>query len=590
MRTNLLIAVALALAVTVACAPPPQVALTPSVAPPPATSTLTPSPAPPTVPAGSAPSAIQHVILIGFDNTHWQEDLQKMPHLLDLFKKGALLRNDHTVLVSHTATNFVAIATGQYPEKTGVLMNTFYDGDRSATWGFWESQTDTGHPLVTTPPPWIAFNRAGYDVGVVGWGDMVLENEREVRTYVPNISQPAANYLGFGIYRHDGTRVLGSPNVDWLYQAVGPFPGWSKLDAAYALKATYEMQTHGIPVTFTYIENVHDTHAPGTYDSALAAADTAFDQFFQKLAASGITPDNTLFAITTDEEDHYVEGGVRTTSLPAWLADNPTFTVPAGDVRATGDASLLVWLKDESKLPNVLPALGNVPGWEAITTRAAMNILHMASASDPDRVPSFVVFAKPDMAYAPFVNASRPGGTKAVQPNPTYLYNHGTLAPEITTVWLALVGPGIARGSFDTWADHTDIRPTIEYAMKMPPSPDLDGRVLFEVLDPALLPAPARAQNSTLMALAAIYKQINAPMGQLGQTALRLSTQSALAAGKPEGIALNDRLKQAAADRDTLAKQLRTLLDRALAGETLDTAGARQLEQQAGDLVRNLNK
>src|SRR5512138_935484 len=110
MRTNLLIAVALALAVTVACAPPPLVALTPSVAPPPATSTLTPSPAPPTpapptVPAGSAPSAIQHVILIGFDNTHWQDDLQKMPHLLDLFKKGALLRNDHTVLVSHTATN-----------------------------------------------------------------------------------------------------------------------------------------------------------------------------------------------------------------------------------------------------------------------------------------------------------------------------------------------------------------------------------------------------------------------------------------------------------------------------------------------------
>ncbi len=272
------------------------------------------------------------------------------------------------------------------------------------------------------------------------------------------------------------------------------------------------------------------------------------------------------------------------------MANNPTFTVPTTEVHATGDAGLLVWLADESKLPQTLTALNDIPGWEAITTKAGMSVLHMASASDPERVPSFVLFAKPDVAYATVADAGRVGGTKQMQQNPGYLYNHGTLAPEITTVWLAMAGPGIKPGEFDTWVDHTDIRPTVEYLLKMPPSPELDGRVLFELFDPSILPASVQAELSDLSTLADTYKQINAPLGQLGRSALQLSTRSALSATKPEGQALEDRLKQTAAERNALAGKLRAMLDAALAGGTLDLMLARQLEQQAGDLARSVAK
>jgi hypothetical protein len=55
---------------------------------------------------------IKHVIYIQFDNTHFlrdnpnvPSDLEQMPHLLNFIKdNGALLANDHTVLISHTAT------------------------------------------------------------------------------------------------------------------------------------------------------------------------------------------------------------------------------------------------------------------------------------------------------------------------------------------------------------------------------------------------------------------------------------------------------------------------------------------------------
>ncbi|MBI3734581.1 MAG: alkaline phosphatase family protein, partial [Chloroflexi bacterium] len=316
-----------------------------------------PTPAPTANPPARRASPVEHLIIIGFDNTHWQDDLQKMPHLLAFFKNGAVLRNSHTGLVSHTATAFLSIITGQYAEKTGILNNTFFDGGKAASWGFWESETDAGHRLVTTPGPWQAFNQAGLDVGVVGWGDMVLENDREVSKFSSlnnREARAAKDYLGFAVYHKDGTRELGSPNIPWLYEVVGSFPGWARLDPSYALKATYAMQARGVPVTITYIENLHDSQPRGGYDSALAAADKAFDEFFKRLAAIGITPANTLFVFTTDEEDTYIAGGVKTLSLQAWLADNPTFKLPASEMLTAGDASLLAYLKDEATLPRVL--------------------------------------------------------------------------------------------------------------------------------------------------------------------------------------------------------------------------------------------
>ncbi len=58
---------------------------------------------------------IKHVIYVQFDNTHFlrdnpnvPSDLEQMPHLLNFIKdNGTLLANDHTVLISHTATGIL---------------------------------------------------------------------------------------------------------------------------------------------------------------------------------------------------------------------------------------------------------------------------------------------------------------------------------------------------------------------------------------------------------------------------------------------------------------------------------------------------
>ena len=83
--------------------------------------------------------------------------------------------------------------------------------------------------------------------------------------------------------------------------------------AATTLAYIAQMQESGIPVTYGYISDVHDNHAGGgaygpgeaDYVAALKSYDDAFAKFFDRLAAHGINPSNTLFVVTADENDHY---------------------------------------------------------------------------------------------------------------------------------------------------------------------------------------------------------------------------------------------------------------------------------------------
>jgi len=82
----------------------------------------------------SAGDNIQHVIYIQFDNTHLRRDnpnvpsdLEQMPHLLNFIESnGTMLTNDHTALISHTATGILTSLTGVYPDRMGQpVSNSF---------------------------------------------------------------------------------------------------------------------------------------------------------------------------------------------------------------------------------------------------------------------------------------------------------------------------------------------------------------------------------------------------------------------------------------------------------------------------------
>src|ERR1700736_3631080 len=153
----------------------------------------------------SQDSGIQHVIYVQFDNTHFKRDnpnvpsdLEQMPNLLNFIKNnGTLDTNHHTPLISHTATDILTSLTGVYGDHHGVpVSNSFryFNPDGTSNLGvsfaYWtdpildpttSTPTDTKSNMLTAdghnaPAPWVAFTRAGCNVGSVATANVVLEN------------------------------------------------------------------------------------------------------------------------------------------------------------------------------------------------------------------------------------------------------------------------------------------------------------------------------------------------------------------------------------------------------------------------------
>jgi hypothetical protein len=343
---------------------------------------------------------IKHVIYVQFDNTHFvrdnpnvPSDLEQMPHLLNFLEgQGTLLTNHHTPLISHTATDILTSLTGVYGDRHGVpVSNSFryFTSSGSSRTGvsfaYWTAPLfdptnpqpafDTTFNMLTAdghnaPAPWVAFTRAGCNVGAVATANTILENTAidiptvfgpgspEAAEVTSNPAQAFADFVGIGVHCAAGDTLCslannGKPdslpdepggyagfNGLFGHKYVAPqispngpltdlngnviqdpqghigFPGFDGMAAAVSLAYVATMQEHGVPVTYAYISDAHDKHPSGPaygpgeagYVAALKAYDDAFNKFFSRLAADGINSGNTLFIFTADEGDHFVGG------------------------------------------------------------------------------------------------------------------------------------------------------------------------------------------------------------------------------------------------------------------------------------------
>ena len=234
----------------------------------------------------SAGDNIKHVIYIQFDNTHFlrdkanvPSDLEQMPHLLNFIRgNGTLMTNDHTALISHTATGILTSLTGVYPDRMGQpVSNSFrYFTPSGATrtgvaFAYWTAplfdpagppfppteQTDLTPEMINengkiAAAPWVPYTRAGCDVGQVATANTVLENTGiDVPTVFganspeaiqaaadhpgASATQTFADYIGIGVHCAQDSSVCATANhgrPDLLPDEPGGYAGYNGLFGA----------------------------------------------------------------------------------------------------------------------------------------------------------------------------------------------------------------------------------------------------------------------------------------------------------------------------------------------------------------------
>ena len=127
-----------------------------------------------------------------------------------------------------------------------------------------------------------------------------------------------------------------------------------------------------------------------------------------------------------------------------------------------------------------------------------------------------------------------------------------------------MAGPGVQRlGRHDAvFSDHTDVRPTMLALLGLKDDYVHDGRVLAEWMEQRALPSGIRQRRENFVELAAIYKQLNAPLGQLGRASLVYANRSITGTDKVYARYL-DKIEDITEERNKLANDIKAVLDAA---------------------------
>jgi hypothetical protein len=653
---------------------------------------------------------IKHVVNIVFDNVHLRRDnpnvpsdLEQMPNLLNFLQgNGTISGNHHTPLISHTAHDIVTGLTGVYGDRSGIPVSNsygFFKPDGSVAFSnsflYWTALGGDGKPEMIdelgkiAPAPWVAYTRAGCDVGAFSVANIEFEKTPDdittffgagspvdvaVRAQLASPSaatrqQPNTDYLGIAIHCAVGSPLcnnkfalndvlpdepngytgfkglFGNINVQPVISPNGPLkdldgnviadqfghPGFPNLFSPLATQSlgyAATMLESGVQVVYLYIADAHDnrsgsgTFGPGEagYVAQLKQYDVAFGKFFARLAADGITKDNTLFTVVPDENDHFVGGAptpancdgtnvpcsyaagqkgeinaivnrllltqrANTTPFSVHSDDAPTFYINGNP--APTDAVTRTMEHDLDALVATNPMTGNTDKLSKLQAdQAEMKLLHMVTSS-PARTPTLTMFGNDNYFFETGSGGACATQSDCVFVGPGFAWNHGDFQRDITRTWVAMVGPGVQRlGRFDAiFSDHTDVRPTMLALLGLKDSYVHDGRVLSEWIDRTTLPSGIRKRPENFVELAEAYKQLNAPLGELGRASLSYANRSVVNVDGVYGryvAKVSDITRQ----RDSLAGSIKTVLDAAAFGNrAVDEDSEDDLGHRARELI-----
>ena len=543
------------------------------------------------------------------------------------------------------------------------------------------TRTMIGQNGKNAPAPWVTYTRAGCNFGTVAAANTELENTLpdvaivygknspeakeagKTNSSGSDQAQAEADFMGLAVHCARGSAVcarahrsvpdvlpaepggyrgfraiygnkylqpvispsgpvrsLGGTVIKNSYGQIG-FPGYDGMIGPNGLAYTLDMQLHGVPVTYTYLSDLHDNwngsgpFGPGGagYEHQLKVENAAFGTFFAELAAHGITKANTLFVITADEGDHFVGSkptpagcnGIKVTCHYARIGEvngNLTGLLAAKGITTpfdvNADSAPVIYVHGQpargtTAVRALERAAGTLTGDDLATGMTVpltnyladpveLKILHMVTA-DPKRTPTTVLFGNTDFWL--YGGPTSCGASCFSVPAGTDAWNHGTVGSEINTTWLGMVGPGVARLGVDNsvWSDHTSIQPTMLALLRLRDDYAPDGRVLGEIFRPSALPAGMRAHRAELLALGQVYTQINAPVGRFGMSTLIASTKAleSTSPGDHTYRTVENQLAKLGKQRDAVAVRMqRLLLGAAFGGKSLPVGQATALIAQ----------
>jgi arylsulfatase A-like enzyme len=455
----------------------------------------------------AAPASDRHVVLMVWDGMRPDfVNATNTPTLYELSKAGVFFAKNHPVYVSSTEVNGTGLATGAYPEHSGIIGNREFrpDLDPSAPIGT-ESldamrQADRQGKYLAAPTIAETLQSQGYSTVIAGTKPVVLLHDRADR---PDNARNVVLYEG---------KTLPAKAVTGITNALGRFfdKGITKTnrDLWTARALTEILWAKEVPA-FSLLwmaepDNTQHATAVGSAQSlaAIRNSDHALALVVAALKAKGVFDQTDIFVVSdhgfsTISTTVDMVQALRTAGFHAFRK----FNAPPvkGDVLLVGlGGSVLLYVADHDektidRLVSFLQTQESVGPISSVGPRPGTfalddELIHSKDA--PDIAFSLSWTAATNTYGAPGMVISEAQGSN-ITPT-TQRGTHASLSAFDMHNTLIAAGPDLRQGfTVETPSGNVDVAPTILKILGAKPPGTMDGRVLTEALNPPDAKSPS---------------------------------------------------------------------------------------------------
>lgn len=432
--------------------------------------------------AAPIPAKDRIVVLIsvdGFPAWIWKDPNLVIPNLRKLATEGAVAERMTVSNPSITWINHTTLVTGVNPQKHGVLFNgLLVRGGPTEPPAIeqWRDKAD----LVRVPTVYDAAFKAGLKTAEVDW--VAILNSGTINYEFLEIPKPGGaieqEMIAAGTVSADDIR-------NWTK---GRTIVWR--DSVWTKAAAHIVEQHKPNFLLYHLlttDAVNHANGPGTTASytAYAYADKLIGDLLDSLTRAGLR-DRATIVVSTDHGFKKVQKVIITNVA---LRDAGLIRLKEGKVESC-DAYVLpqggmafVYVTDPAKRAELLPKLKTLceglEGVQKVVDGKDGPTLGMPTPAENQGMGDLVLYAKDGYAFFQGLD-----GAEVVRESKIYLGTHGYLNsdPELDGIFLAS-GYGIKAGTKLERVTNLDVAPTVAELLGVP-LPNVDGRVLTEILEP----------------------------------------------------------------------------------------------------------
>ncbi len=427
---------------------------------------------------------------------------QHMPRLHAFGKKGSYGKHNHSVFPTVTRVNSASYATGSYPSRHGLLGNTVYFPQVDATKGLNTGEAAelmriseaTSGKLLLTPSLGEILQSAGHRLMVFSsgsTGQALLQNHK---------------VSGGAVVNPD--LILPASLAPEIVREIGPPPAAAKPNTARHKWVTdafcrYSLAPDGPLVSAIWFSDPDATaHAEGIGSpkamESIRIVDQQFGRILDSLGSRGLAG---AFNIIVSTDHGFVTDAGKENLTDFLIREGLKKDRESGDVVVAGGA-LYVKDHDESVIRKIVSLLQAQEWVGALFTRSAkpgamkgfaegtlsFESIHWNNAG---RTADILVVEDWDDRR----NAFGYAGTSFARG----IAGHGGSSPYEIHIPLLASGPGFKKafeGNLPT--SNVDIVPTILHLHKIAVPPDMDGRVMGELLAEPVHPPAEGVKKETI--------------------------------------------------------------------------------------------